>query len=277
MTQPQPPHGTYAPGWGARGLLALSRNTPLGRGFSRKVMAGFVRGLSADILDTRLFGQNARLHMRNNSSEVKALMNPARYSHAEFAFAAEYMPVIEGVFVDIGANAGLFSLGLASLIDTGTVLAFEPQPTLFARLRANLVELNPELISRVDVRLFEMAIGGQEGRLDLYVPAQLGQASARLESGGEVLNAPMRALCDVLREENIAQIDLLKLDVEGFEDEVLTPFFASAPEILWPRTMIVEHCHKGRWAQDCEAVLLERGYRVVHMDRTNMMLVREGI
>lgn len=270
------PYGAYRPGWSTRVLLALSQNTPLGRGKARRLMAGLVRGLNADVLDTELFGLNARLHLHNNSSEVKALMNPGRYSHAEFAFAAEHMPPIEGVFVDIGANAGLFSLGVASLLATGTMLAFEPQPDLFRRLKRNLVELNTELSTRVDIRLFDVAIGAESGHLQLCVPRQLGQTSARLKTSGDVVDVPVQTLLEALNAEHISQVDLLKVDVEGFEDNVLLPFFETAPRALWPRALIVEHCHRDRWQRDCEAYLVGQGYTLARKDRTNLMLSLAG-
>ena len=266
------PYGTYRPGWSTRVLLALSQNTPLGRGKARRLMARLVRGLNADVLDTELFGLKARLHLHNNSSEVKALMNPGRYSRAEFAFAAEHMPSIEGVFVDVGANAGLFSLGVVSLLATGTMLAYEPQPELFQRLQRNLIELNAELSTRVDIRLFEMAIGSETGDLQLCVPRQLGQTSARLKTSGDVMHVPAQSLLNALQEQEIMQVDLLKVDVEGFEDNVLLPFFEVAPRALWPRALIVEHCHRDRWQSDCETALVEKGYNLIQKDRTNLML-----
>lgn len=271
-----PRHGTFAPGWGTQMVLQLSQNTLLGRGIARKFMAGLVRGLNSDTVDVCLFGLNARLHMKNNSSEIKALMNPARYSRDEFAFFEALMPASDGVFVDIGANAGLFSLGAVSRMDDGTLLAFEPQAELFQRLQCNLVDLNPELSTRIDVRLLNIAVGAIDGVIDLYVPKQLGQASARrLEQGARVA-VPAEGLLGVLRREGIQKIDMLKLDVEGYEDEVIMPFLKSAPKDLWPKGIIMEHCHRDRWQRDCQAFIMEQGYRLDDRDRTNLMLRLAG-
>lgn len=276
MLRQPPPHGTYAPGWGTRGLLWLSQNTPLGRGKARRLMAAWVRRLNADKLDTELFGQKVRLHMQNNSSEVKALMKPAQYSRAEFAFCRQHLPVNGGVFVDIGANAGLFSLGAAQHMQSGTLIAFEPQPVLFARLKANLADLNPALINRLSVHLFQAAVGAVPGDMSLSVPDQLGQASARHLEGAEQISVPVQTLSNALENVEILNIDLLKVDVEGFEDEVLLPFIENADQRVWPKAIVLEHCHRDRWGRDCEQVLVELGYEVVHKDRTNLMLTWQG-
>jgi hypothetical protein len=81
-------------------------------------------------------------------------------------------------------------------------------------------------------------------------------------------------MTDVLANAGAKQLDLLKIDVEGFEDSILFPFFEAAPEALHPKAIVMECCHAGRWQRDCEAMLVNQGYTIVHKDRTNMMLVR---
>jgi len=269
------PFGTFAPGPLTRFVLMLSQNTPLGRGKARKMMAGFVRRLNADKIDTVLFEQNVRLHMQNNSSEIKALMKPSQYSKSEFSFCANNMPHKDGVFVDIGANAGLFSLGVARHMKGGTLIAAEPQPRLFARLKLNLGQLNSGNDGRPSMHLFKTAVGAVAGELNLSVPEQLGQASARALQGAEQMKVPVRPLLNILAEVKVGHVDLLKVDVEGFEDEVLLPFFGAAPKTLWPRAIVLEHCHRERWQHDCQSALVELGYRLERKDRTNLMFVLE--
>ena len=268
------PHGTYAPRALTRFVLLLSQNTPLGRGKARKLMAACVRALSGQQLDVRLFDQNVRLNMHNNSSEIKALMNPRRYSHQELAFCAAHLPKQGGVFVDIGANAGLFSLGVLQSMSGGNLIAVEPQPELCVRLRDNLQSFNPQAADRPNICVLQSAIGARSGELSLSVPEQLGQASARPLENAKTLSVPVRPLHNVLVEQEVQKVDVLKVDVEGFEDEVLLPFFETAPETLWPRAIVLEHCHRDRWGRDCEAGLFASGYNLVRKDRTNLMFVR---
>lgn len=270
------PHGTYAPGIVTRLILLLSQNTPLGRGKVRRLMAKWVRALNGEQLDAKLFGQNVRLHMHNNSSEVKALMNPRRYSHEEIAFCLAHMPVRGGVFIDIGANAGLFSLAVMKHMSGGALIAVEPQRDLCERLRTNLETLNGTSQDRPDIHIFQTAVGRDVGELALYIPDQLGQASARPLGDSKAVAVPMRPLLDILRGVAPERVDLLKVDVEGFEDEVILPFFEAAPSACWPKAIVLEHCHRDRWGRDCEPAILKCGYRLARRGKSNLMFVREA-
>ncbi|MHA7898934.1 MAG: FkbM family methyltransferase [Henriciella sp.] len=264
----------YKPGLLSRALITLSRHTIFGRGGMRKVMAKTVRALNPDRpLEVSLYGGTARLHHTGNNSEVKALMSPHRYAREEYAFCRQYMPRTDGVFLDIGGNAGVFSLYVASLMRSGTLIAAEPQPAMYERLSTNF-SLNPELGARLDLHLLQTAVGGSvPGTLTISTPDSAGQASARLAEGVPTLDVSVIPMLDLLTQCEAEKLDLLKIDVEGFEDGILFPFFESAPNALHPKAIVMEACHAGRWDRDCEALLLEHGYRIVHKDRTNMMLV----
>ena len=66
----------------------------------------------------------------------------------------------------------------------------------------------------------------------------------------------------------------LKIDVEGFEDRVLTGFFTQAPESLWPRAVVIEHLSRDEWQDDCIADMQSRGYSQAGRTRSNTLLVR---
>lgn len=266
--------GIYSPGIVTKILLGLSRHTLFGRGRLRKLMARFVRKLNQGPLDVPLYGGRARLHLVNNNSEIKALLSPKRFAREEYAFCAQHMPKDGGVFVDIGGNAGIFSLYVASLMKTGTLIAAEPQPAMFERLTTNFTTMNPGLGERLDLSLLQTAVGAETGTLTLSIPASVGQASARRVEGVPTIDVPVTPMLDMLASAKVDKLDLLKIDVEGFEDSILFPFFETAPATLHPSAIVMECCHAGRWQRDCEALLIENGYKVAHKDRTNMMLIK---
>jgi hypothetical protein len=72
----------------------------------------------------------------------------------------------------------------------------------------------------------------------------------------------------------VSHVDALKIDVEGFEDRVLTGFFKQAPPSLWPRAVVIEHLSRNEWQDDCIAGMLQRGYAEAGKTRSNAMLVR---
>jgi FkbM family methyltransferase len=125
-----------------------------------------------------------------------------------------------GVVVDVGANVGYFTALAARLVgERGRVFAFEPSPYAFERLSAMV--LRNKLRSVVPVRA---ALDERRGSDMLYLPPESAHnhsptmASA---GGGNAVAVDVRTLDDCLDEWGVSSVDLLKLDVEGFEHRVL--------------------------------------------------------
>jgi FkbM family methyltransferase len=124
------------------------------------------------------------------------------------------------VVVDGGANYGIYSVAAARLAGRpGQVLAFEPCSESFSVLRRN-IDLNHLL----NVRAYCAALSDKNGRARLYHHESgpnsfsLGLPENPLVDSEEV---SIRTLDEVLREENIDRVGLIKLDVEGAEELVL--------------------------------------------------------
>jgi FkbM family methyltransferase len=120
------------------------------------------------------------------------------------------------VFVDVGANSGYFTFLVASRIGpngSGRVIAIEPNPHCLELLRRNAV-INWSLCP---VQIEPVAVSNKNGCAPLIVPkdraanAHIGSAT----SNGDAIEVPMKRLDDVV-EQNLT-VDLLKIDVEGFE------------------------------------------------------------
>ncbi|MEO1405510.1 MAG: FkbM family methyltransferase [Pseudomonadota bacterium] len=268
--------GAHAPDQAIRTLIRLSQMTPLGRGKLRRRVADMVRAGHNGPLDISLFGLNARLSLRHNGSETKALLKPSLYSRTAASLFAEILPTQNSVVVDIGANAGVFSLLAASKMRSGHLIAVEPQEVLFKRLSDHLGCLNPALGDQIQVTLFNCAVGAEEGSETLSVPRQLGQASLHSLPDSKAVRVEVRPLHELVAASSIQHIDILKIDIEGFEDVALIPFFASTPEAMWPRAILLEHCHSDRWKVDFEAHLNGLGYRSISKGRTDVALVRQN-
>jgi FkbM family methyltransferase len=114
-----------------------------------------------------------------------------------------------GVFYDVGANVGFYSLLASVLIGSGKVFAFEPLPKNICYLKRHL-----ELNRTENVEVFEVAISDQIGALPFL--AEETRAMGRLERGGNcfVQSATLDAL---LQEGRIAPPDYIKMDIEGAE------------------------------------------------------------
>jgi FkbM family methyltransferase len=120
--------------------------------------------------------------------------------------------------IDVGANAGFFSLLAASRVGaSGRVLAFEPVPAVRAVLEANL-----RLNHMSHVALHAVALADRPGTLTLYEgpAAHRGLSSIRpLAHSPRTHEVHARPLDDWLPE--LPPVKLVKIDVEGAEHHVL--------------------------------------------------------
>jgi hypothetical protein len=69
-------------------------------------------------------------------------------------------------------------------------------------------------------------------------------------------------------------VHALKIDIEGFEDRVMIPFFRHAQESMWPRAIVIEHLSQNEWQDDCIADMSARGYAAIARTRSNTLLLR---
>src|SRR6185312_13455176 len=93
-------------------------------------------------------------------------------------------------------------------------------------------------------------------------------------AGAGAIKVPALRLQRILDEAGVAAVDALKIDIEGFEDRALVPFFKQAPQTLWPRAVVIEHLSRNEWQQDCIADMVSRGYSEAGRTRSNTFLLR---
>ena len=94
------------------------------------------------------------------------------------------------------------------------------------------------------------------------------------QASNKAIKVPSLRLQRILDEAGASHVDALKIDVEGFEDRVLTGFFKDAPQSLWPRAVVIEHLSSNEWQNDCIADMRARGYAETGKTRSNTLLVR---
>jgi FkbM family methyltransferase len=114
-----------------------------------------------------------------------------------------------GVFYDVGANVGFYSLLASTLIEDGQVFAFEPLPANVRYLRRHL-----ELNSIRNVQVSEMAISDQVGTA--FFQEEESGAMGRLETGGNYQVATT-TLDSLIFEQQMAPPSYIKMDIEGGE------------------------------------------------------------
>ncbi len=126
--------------------------------------------------------------------------------------------------LDIGANTGIFSVLAKVYNPKAKVFSFEPQPNIFSVLKKS-VEVN-----NFDTQCENIALSNQNGQMKFYNYGPLA-FEGNTTAGSLNMNfrpddqksivVEVRQLSDYITEKKIAQIDLIKIDVETHEYEVL--------------------------------------------------------
>lgn len=123
-------------------------------------------------------------------------------------------------YFDIGSNIGLMALYASKYVGSnGKVLAFEPEPETFKILKSNI-----QLNQFSNIEPLEMALGSSKETATIYgSQTNLGAASLipseELISHGSTVR--IETLDTLLSERSIVSVQMMKIDVEGWELEVL--------------------------------------------------------
>jgi FkbM family methyltransferase len=125
------------------------------------------------------------------------------------------------VVVDVGANLGFYS-GIFSTLagPTGKVYSFEPSPAVYPKLleviAANWFE---------NVCPYNMGCGKEEQSMTLFCASSSGNGTLRPDSRMEQLAQTRQTVrivnLDQFLGPKLDRLDFLKIDTEGYEDEVL--------------------------------------------------------
>lgn len=132
-------------------------------------------------------------------------------------------------FVDIGSNEGYFTVIASRLVGpAGRVISIEPQERLMPVLDRNL-----QLNGIEGARVLNIAISDRSGEAGLRLSPDTNTGASALDRG--FTKYPLRRqavatrrLGDVLNEEGMDHVDLMKVDIEGSEYEALL----GSPEIF---------------------------------------------
>ena len=149
-----------------------------------------------------------------------AIVRDGCYEPSMMATLRRLLPV-GGVFADIGANEGFFSIMASKLVGpTGRVIAVEPQRRLGQVLRENIA------LNRLDnVLVSAVAVGDKEGTAELHLSPDVNTGATGLvratKYGLPTQTTVVTRLTTALASAGIAAVDLLKMDIEGSEYEAI--------------------------------------------------------
>lgn len=221
-----------------------------------------------------------------HESHIRMMLDPNDIRSVPFSVLADghYEPYqsdllvslgkISEHFLDIGSNMGFYSLALATENTSLIVDAFEPQPAVFSKLQRN-VEINL-LDNRV--RTHNIGLGKEVGTLKMFVPRFTGSGGASFqnlhEDEGEATEINVNV--EILDQVIATKIDLIKIDVEGFELNVLHGAKSLVSEMK--PTIVVELLRKwmkpfGHTPQMFLDVMNEYGYLCFAIDDRELISI----
>ena len=174
-----------------------------------------------------------------------------------------FLPV-GGVFIDVGANIGTFTIPAAKHVgSSGRVVAIEASREVF-----NVLQKNIDINKVENVQLVCAAAGASAGDTEFY-PAPVdhfGMGSRAPQFNAAPIGIPSVMLDSLVQRFNLSSVDLIKIDVEGFELDVLkgATGLLSAKS---PPLVIFEFCD---WAETrsggdlgaAQRFLLDRGFQI---------------
>jgi len=142
--------------------------------------------------------------------------------------------------IDIGANAGLFSLYMLNN-NCECVYAIEPTSKAFGQLKKNLSKYKK-------AKLHNIAIYNKKGKMDITFTDSNSTISGfnleNIEAGmyderNNSEEVEVDTLCNFIKENDIANIDLIKIDVEGAEYDIIDSL--SDDNILLSKNYLIEY------------------------------------
>jgi len=172
----------------------------------------------------------------------------------------------DDVVFDVGTNIGTISNWFANR--TQHVHGFEPHPD-------NLQMTNDQIVLRktTNITLSQLALGSEPGTLQLHVKSFHGHHSlgdTSVSPTVEKIDVEVETVDRYCASNGIERIDFLKIDVEGFEEDVLRGATTMLKNknvglvLFEVRRTILESI--GKKGEDIFALLMEQGYNVFTLD-----------
>lgn len=200
---------------------------------------------------------------------------------AEYSIDKKFLKKIlseDPIIVDAGAYDGTDTAELASVFPKGRIYAFEPVPSVFAKLKTKVSNFK-------NIVCFSCALGEKSGEVDLFVsgghyngaPHALADASSSLLQPKihlelcpgitfkEKITVPVVTLDEWMHTQNLSKIDFLWFDLQGYEYKVLkaSPIALKSIQAIYTEVNLKELYEGCVLYVDFKKFLEEEGFCVV--------------
>lgn len=186
-------------------------------------------------------------------------------------------------FLDVGSNIGLMSLLAAKVVGCeGQVYAFEPESQTFAILSRNI-----EINGFKNIKAHELALGASSSTARIFRQVRKREAATLIGPAGNTTGGkevPIETLDKFINEKNISNVRMIKIDVQGWELEVLkgAPNILSNPDapIICIDYSDLHSMHGGLLRDVYDTICASNQYRIFKLqhgkDRAGQLVEIEG-
>lgn len=168
-----------------------------------------------------------------------------------------FIPADKFVCLDIGANIGSTSLLWNSETKYGKIYAIEPHPMTYLSLIRNIQ------INKAEQEIFphQLSIGADDGEMTLFIPEDgtMAMMPGNYSWIGSEITIPSLSLDSFIKKEGLDSIDIMKIDIEGYEVEALK----GASKTLKNTKHVVLEYHSLKLKEECIEILKKNGFDII--------------
>lgn len=173
------------------------------------------------------------------NTDMWTYINTGRWEPHSFDIFDYFVPK-NGSVMDIGAWSGVLSLYIAN--KARKVYAIDPDPVCFQELTRN-IKLNACLAKKI--KAYAVAISNKKGDAQLSARETYGKSSSsilnRKRDTEQSTVVTTLSLLDFIEQEQIRDIDLIKMDVEGAEFLILPKIKKALAHLNYPTLYVSFH------------------------------------
>ena len=122
----------------------------------------------------------------------------------------------DSVVIDVGSNIGITTSILSRFVPNGQVISIEPNPEVF-----NILELNMRQNEIKNVSPFQIALSDNQGQVAFNPDSAFGHLLHEDNQNFGGISVETTTLDLLVERLDLKQVDFIKIDVEGFEPNVI--------------------------------------------------------
>ena len=156
---------------------------------------------------------------------IKNIFKGKKFSISSYEILTNLKEFVDDVdtIIDVGANSGQFTKASNHFFPTATIYSFEPLRDLYEKNKKSFHKVK-------EIQVYNLAFGNEEGHINFYQNGY-GHISSALEISKENVFYPKDSIIKIevpitkidlfFRDKKLTNKTILKIDVQGFELEVL--------------------------------------------------------